>query len=110
MVDLDFAGGEAEFKKALLDPNDATAHHWYAMYVGMIGGREQEALAEANRAHQLDPLSLIISFRVGAIRFLTRQYDEAIAVCQKLANENPTCAVAHSCLVDAYWGNACTRR
>jgi hypothetical protein len=52
MVDLDFAGGEAEFKKALeLDPNDATAHHSYAMYVGMIGCREQDALAEANRAH-----------------------------------------------------------
>ena len=29
--------------------------------IGMIGGREQEALAEVNRAHQLDPLSPIIS-------------------------------------------------
>src|SRR5262249_683351 len=29
--DWDFAGGEAEFKKAFqLDPNDATAHQWYA--------------------------------------------------------------------------------
>jgi eukaryotic-like serine/threonine-protein kinase len=56
--DWDFAGGEAEFKKALqLDPNDATAHQWYAEKIAMIGGREQEAIAEVNRAHKLDPLS-----------------------------------------------------
>ncbi len=46
--DWDFAGGEAEYKKAFeLDPNDATAHQWYADDIGMIGGREQEALAES---------------------------------------------------------------
>ena len=57
----DFAGGEAEFKKALeLDPNDAHAHQRYANNLGVIGGREQEALAEINRAHQLDPMSLAI--------------------------------------------------
>jgi TolB-like protein/predicted Ser/Thr protein kinase len=103
--DWDFAGGEAEFKKSFeLDPNDATAHQWYAAHLGTIGGREQKALAEANRAHQLDPLSPIISYRVGAIHIWARQYDEAIVVCQKLASDNPTFAVAHSCLARAYWG------
>ena len=105
VYDWDFAGGEAEYKKAFeLDPNDATAHQWYAEDIGMIGGREQEALAEANRAHQLDPLSPIITFMVGLIHIMARQYDEAIAVCKKVANENPTFAVAHYCLADAYWG------
>jgi serine/threonine protein kinase len=105
MEDWDFAGGEAEYKKALeLDSNDATAHQWYAADIGMIGGREQEALAEANRAHQLDPLSPIISARVGLIHIWARQYDEGIAVCQKLANENPTFATAHLCLAFGYWG------
>ena len=34
--DWDFAGGEAEFKKAFeLDPNDATAHQWYAQDIGI---------------------------------------------------------------------------
>jgi len=103
--DWDFAGGEAEYKKAFeLDLNDATAHHWYADDIAMIGGREQEALAEANRAHQLDPLSPIISSEVGAVHYFARQYDEAIAICKKLANENPTFAVAHHCLYRAYWG------
>jgi tetratricopeptide (TPR) repeat protein len=103
--DWDFAGGEAEYKKAFeLDPNDATAHQWYAQDIGLLGGMEQEAIAEANRAHQLDPLSPILTYEVGNVHMMARQYDEAIAICRKLANENPTFAVAHSCLVGAYWG------
>jgi TolB-like protein/Tfp pilus assembly protein PilF len=103
--DWDFAGGEAEFKKAIeLDPNDATAHQWYAESIGTLGGREQEALAEINRAHQLDPLSPIIRRVIGSIRVSARQYDEAISVCKDLENENPTFATAHDCLAYAYWG------
>ena len=102
--DWDFAGGEAEFKKALeLDPNDATAHQWYAEHIGWIGGREQEALAEANRAHQLDPLSPIISCVVGKVHYYARQYDEAIVICKKAANENPTFARPHFRLAYSYW-------
>ena len=103
--DWDFTGGEAEFKKAFeLDPNDATARQWYADDIGMIGGREQEAIAEVNRAHQLDPLSPIITRVMGGVFVWAHQYDQAIAVCQKLATENPTFAVAHDCLAYAYWG------
>ena len=103
--DWDFAGGEAEYKKALeLDPNDATARQWYAQDMAWIGGREQEALAEVNRAHQLDPLSPIIAQTVGLVQTTARRYDEAIATCQKLATDNPTFAQAHNCLARAYWG------
>jgi eukaryotic-like serine/threonine-protein kinase len=101
----DFAGGEAEFKRAFeLDPNDATAHHWYATTIGMIGGREQEALAEINRAHQLDPLSPNLIGGLGEIHVMARRYDEAIAGCKKLADENPTFAGVRRCLYKAYWG------
>jgi serine/threonine protein kinase/tetratricopeptide (TPR) repeat protein len=103
--DWDFAGGEAEYKKALeLDPSDAAVHWLYAYDIGMIGGREQEALAEIDRAHQLDPLSPIISVQVGFIHIMARQYDEAIAVCKKVANENPAFALARNCLAYGYWG------
>jgi len=103
--DWDFAGGEAEYKKAFeLDPNDATAHQWYAHDIGFIGGREQEALAEVNRARQLDPLSPSISVEVGEVHMRARRFDEAIAVCKKLANDDPTFALAHFCLAHAYWG------
>jgi TolB-like protein/predicted Ser/Thr protein kinase len=103
--DWDFAGGEAEYKKAFeLDPNDATAHQWYSQDIGWIGGREQEALDEINRARQLDPLSPIIGSNVGLIQAVGRKFDDAIATCQKLAAENRTFAYVHFCLVQAYWG------
>ncbi len=71
--DWDFAGGEAEYRKAFeLDPNDAAAHRWYALDMAWIGGREQEAMAEINRAHQLDPLSPIMSAVVGLIHVSVR--------------------------------------
>src|SRR5450432_1418423 len=54
----DFAGGEAEFKKAIeLDPSDATAYQWLSESLSEIGGRAQEAIDDGNRAVQLDPLS-----------------------------------------------------
>jgi tetratricopeptide (TPR) repeat protein len=99
----DFAGGEAEYKKAFeLDPSDATAHAWYVWDIGKIGGREQEAFTEVNRAHQLDPLS---PFRenVGFVHIWARQYDDAILECKKVANEDPTIAYTHVCLAQAYW-------
>jgi len=101
----DFAGGEAEYKKSFeLDPNDASARQWFAFDIGKIGDREQEALAEINRAHQLDPGSPIISSEAGFVQRYARHYDEAIAICKKLATENPTFAEAHDCLVSAYQG------
>ena len=65
-------------------------------------GREQEAFTEVNRAHQLDPLS---PFRenVGFVHIWARQYDEAILQCKKVANEDPTFALTHRCLAQAYW-------
>jgi serine/threonine protein kinase/tetratricopeptide (TPR) repeat protein len=103
--DWDFAGGEAEYKKAFeLDPSDATAHQWYAQDISAIGGREQEAYAEADRAHQLDPLSPIIMFAAGIIRDDAKHFDQAIEICKKLANENPTFAQTHLCLATGYWG------
>jgi eukaryotic-like serine/threonine-protein kinase len=101
----DFAKGEAEYKKALeLDPDDATAREWYADDISFIGGREQEALAEINRAHELDPLSLIISADVCLVHLRARRYDEAIAVCKKVGDEDPTFSYTHLYLSYAYWG------
>jgi serine/threonine protein kinase/tetratricopeptide (TPR) repeat protein len=103
--DWDFAGGEAEYKKAFdLDPDDGTAHYWYAQDINWIGGRNAEALSEAQRAFQLDPLSPIRAVTVGTVYNTGRQYDDAIGVCKRLTIENPTFAGAHLCLAQAYWG------
>jgi len=102
--DWDFAGGELEFRKAIeLDPNDATAHQWYAEKLSTLG-RHREALAEIDRARELDPLSPVIARVAGGILTTAGRYDEGIAVCQQLVQENPTFAIAHDCLFYAYWG------
>src|ERR1700674_1791409 len=55
-----------------------------AFDLAMLGGREQEAVAEINRAHQLDPMSAVFSAWDGLIHIKERRFDEAIAVCKKV--------------------------
>jgi TolB-like protein/DNA-binding winged helix-turn-helix (wHTH) protein/Tfp pilus assembly protein PilF len=77
--DWDWQTAEKEFRRAIeLNPNYATAHHWYAEHL-MWRGRFDEALRESERARELDPISLIIAADNGAILFFSRQYDGAIA-------------------------------
>jgi len=61
ILDLDWAAAEAAFVQASqLNPQDATAHHWYSLLLG-AQGRWAEALGMITRAQWLDPLSLIIT-------------------------------------------------
>jgi TolB-like protein/DNA-binding winged helix-turn-helix (wHTH) protein/Tfp pilus assembly protein PilF len=80
----DWPVAEAAFRRALaLDPNYATAHHWYALYLKALG-RGDEALAEARRAQDLDPLSLIIGTDRAWALYHLRRYDEAVAQCERV--------------------------
>jgi serine/threonine protein kinase/tetratricopeptide (TPR) repeat protein len=102
--DWDFSGGESEFKKAIeLDPSDATAHQWYSLLIGEIGGKAQEAIDEASRACQLDPLAPIMRIALGDAYASSRQFDKAIETDQKIIAENPTFGAAHSELGNWYW-------
>jgi TolB-like protein/tetratricopeptide (TPR) repeat protein len=75
----DFAAAGQQFQKALaLNPSYATAHHWYGNYLSDMG-KEEAALEELRRAHDLDPLSPIISRDVAWPLFFSRRYDDAIA-------------------------------
>ena len=75
---------EPLFKKAIaLNPNYASAHHFYAVYLS-ASGRHTEALAEIALARELDPLSLIISSINGWLLYSARQYDDAINACQQV--------------------------
>jgi eukaryotic-like serine/threonine-protein kinase len=101
----DFTGGEAEFKKALeLDPSDATARQWLSEGLCEIGGRAQEAIDEGDRAHQLDPLSPIISAQQAQAYTYDRQFDKAIEIFKKVIADNPTLGRAHDEMGYAYWG------
>src|SRR5215831_18789883 len=76
--DYDWLTAEKEFRRAIqLNPDYATGHQWYAEYLAWQG-RFDEALAESERARQLDPMSLIIATDRGAILFYARKYDRAV--------------------------------
>jgi serine/threonine-protein kinase len=91
----DFAGAEAEVKRALtLNPNYATAHHWYAQMLSPMG-RHDEAIAEIKRAQSLDPLSLIINSVVGDTYIKARQYDLAIEYLNKTIEMDKNFVRAH---------------
>ncbi len=99
----DWAGAEREFKKAIeLKPNYETAHHWYAIFLANQG-RPQEAMAEIQRARELDPLSLKINNNVGWILYLDRQYDRAIEQLQKTLEMDPNFVSARFDLARAYF-------
>jgi TolB-like protein/Flp pilus assembly protein TadD len=87
--DWDWQTAEKEFRRAIeLNPNYATAHHWYAEHLMWLG-RFDDALRESERARQLDPLSLIIASDNGAILYYSRQYDSAIERFRAVREMNP---------------------
>jgi TolB-like protein/DNA-binding winged helix-turn-helix (wHTH) protein/Tfp pilus assembly protein PilF len=67
-----------EFTAAVhLDPNDAGIHSAYGIYLVAMGEQEQ-ALAEARKAQELDPFSERTNLSNTVVLYLTRHYDEAI--------------------------------
>jgi TolB-like protein/DNA-binding winged helix-turn-helix (wHTH) protein/Flp pilus assembly protein TadD len=98
--DLDSAG--KEFRRAIeLNPGYATAHHWYAWHLGLLG-RYDEAIAEMRKAENLDPLSLIINADLAELLVLAHSYDESIRQSRKTIEMDPNFALAHNQLAQAY--------
>jgi tetratricopeptide (TPR) repeat protein len=91
----DFVAAERAYKKAIeLNPSYATAHHWYALFLIMMG-RHEEAIAEAELAKQLDPLSLIIATVYGGVYMNARQYEQAIRIYKDVLEMYPNYLPAH---------------
>jgi serine/threonine-protein kinase len=87
--DWDAAAAEEGFRRALaLNPNYATAHQWYGIYLVNVG-RFDEGIEEMRRAQELDPLSLIIELNVGRSYYFARRYDQAIEHLQQLEQREP---------------------
>jgi TolB-like protein/DNA-binding winged helix-turn-helix (wHTH) protein/Flp pilus assembly protein TadD len=87
--DWDWAGAEAEYKRALeLNPSDSVAHYWYADYLSKMR-RQDEAIMEATRARELDPISVGARAFVGFILYRARRYDDALVACWKAVELDP---------------------
>ena len=100
--DWDFDSAGKEFRRAIeLNPGYATAHHWYAWHLSLLG-RYDDAIVEMRKAKNSDPLSLIISSDLAELLVLAHSYDESIAESQKTIEMDPNFAFAHNQLGQAY--------
>ena len=87
--DWDKEAAEKEFGRAIeLNPNYATAHHWYSRYLRGIG-RLDEAFKEIKRAEELDPLSMVIINNVAEIYIDRGDLDSASKECQRMIELDP---------------------
>jgi serine/threonine protein kinase/Tfp pilus assembly protein PilF len=88
-LEWDYQGAEREYKRAIeLNPNYATAHHWYHVQLRWRG-RLDEAEAEIKKAKESDPLSLVIDSCVGDMFYLRGEYDQAIRRYRKTLELGP---------------------
>jgi DNA-binding winged helix-turn-helix (wHTH) protein/TolB-like protein/Flp pilus assembly protein TadD len=100
-----WAEAEQEFQRAIaLNPNDPMARGWYAMYLGAMG-RSKEALAEAEQAQALDPLSPVLGLISARVLYWNHEYSRAIAGYQKIIGQDPNFAGAHTRLGMTYLAN-----
>jgi adenylate cyclase len=101
----DWPAAENYFHRGLeLSPNFAEMHHHYALCL-VLFGRNEEALAEAQRALELDPLSPRFNWNLGRLLFFIRQYDRAVDQYRKTLELEPNNAAAHEWL-----GFACEKK
>ena len=95
-TDWNLGAAEREFVRAIqLNPNYATAHHWYALDLAAMG-RFPQALYEIHTAQRLDPLSLIIGTNVGWVEYLARDYAGAVRDLDKVLELDPNFARART--------------
>jgi len=96
---------EADFRKALeINPNSASAHHWYARHLAEIA-RFDEAMREIGAAEKLDSLDPAILSMKAKILGASHRYKEAIVQCGKTLELEPGFAQAVSILAQAYLHN-----
>ncbi len=99
--DWDWPRAEHEFLCSLeLNPGYATGRRWYAQFLSGMG-RHGEAIAEVERALELDPLSLIIHTAAGDVLFYARQFDRAITYYRRCLDIDPTFGPGHTDLARA---------
>jgi eukaryotic-like serine/threonine-protein kinase len=101
----DWPAAERAFRHAAeLDPNLADIPHHYALCLALFG-RNEEALAQIERAALLDPFFPGLSLHRGTIFFFLRDYDSAIKRFAETLETYPDYAAAHE-----HFGDACAKK
>jgi serine/threonine-protein kinase len=97
-----FADAEDAFRRSLeLNPNYATAHHWYSVYLTAME-RPTEARREIEAARALDPLSVAVATDMGFEQYYSRDYEGATKQLRSIVEINPNFSLAHLWLGRTY--------
>jgi len=103
---LKWSEAEGEFRRAIaLNPNDSSAHYFYAFLYLMPQNRIEESLQEFRTALSLDPLSGIMNVNYALTLMVARRSPEAISHMQKLLERDPSFSPAHFYLSQIYVSN-----
>jgi TolB-like protein/DNA-binding winged helix-turn-helix (wHTH) protein/Tfp pilus assembly protein PilF len=102
VYDWDWKSADTEFRRAIeLNPGYATAHHWYAWHLSLLG-KNDEAIAEMRKARNVDPLSLIINAELAELLLITHFTDQSIDQSRKTIDMDANFPLAHNQLGVAY--------
>jgi eukaryotic-like serine/threonine-protein kinase len=98
----DWPGAEQEFRRAIeLNPNSASAHHWFGEYLTNMGQFE-DGLRETGKAQEIDPLSRLINTTIGWQLYVDGQNGKAIEQLRKVLDTDPRFAPARRLLEGVY--------
>jgi len=104
-VEADWTGAREQFEHAIrLNDGCAHCHAWYAFYVLGPAGLEAEALAQVEKAVELDPLDANFQAFGEAVSFFARDFPAAVRQGEKTVKDFPD-----SCLAHLYLGAALRR-
>jgi len=97
-----YAEAEREYKRAIeLNPNYPTGYHWYSILLKDLG-RINEASKMINRAHELDPLSSVISVNVSRMYQIQKNHEASIENSLKIIELDPNFGPAYQYLGLSY--------
>jgi TolB-like protein len=106
----DWDGAKREFERSLeLDPNYAEGHRAYAIYL-LTMRRDEQALTEAKRAQELNPLSSVIGVELATALTRVGRYDEAIERLRKTRELEPTGSRVNQTLALVYFAQGDARK
>jgi tetratricopeptide (TPR) repeat protein len=90
----DLHGAENLFRKAMELDRDYAVPHELLAYVHRARGRHEDAIGEAKRANELDPLNLVMLGDIGVCYRFAGQPEPAIEINKRLREMDPTFADA----------------
>jgi serine/threonine-protein kinase len=98
----DWAGAEPAYRRGLqLNPGSAFGHSRFGWFLSWLG-RDEEALAEASRAVELNPAGANEIERLAAVHYVGRRYDAAITAARRAIDIAPGFSWGYNRLGIAY--------